>query len=776
MKISLNWLKDYIDITQSAEEIEKLLTTTGLEVEGYETIESIKGGLNNLVVGEIIACEKHPNADKLHLTKVNIGSGELLNIVCGAPNVAKGQKVVVAPVGTIIYPLVGEPFTIQKAKIRGEASEGMLCAEDEIGLGKSHEGIIVLPQNVEVGTEIRKYYNVSTDVLFEIGLTANRGDAASHYGVAREIATVLNIPLKTISPKIFNSNNSHQVKINIQSSIDCPRYSGVVLNNISVSESPDWLKNRLKTIGLNPVNNVVDITNYVLHSIGQPLHAFDYDKIANQQINVRKALKDEKFIALDGKNFQLTGNELMISDNIKTLCMAGVYGGIESGVSANTTCIFLESAFFSPDIVRKGAKTHGLSTDSSFRFERGVNPENTILALHMAIQLLHENAQAQVVSEIYDIYPEKLLPFNVTLRKKSIQRVCGIEIPSEKVEQILKGLQIEVIAANAEEWQLNIPYFKSDVTREIDVIEELIRIYGFEHIPLNQHLKTALNYNNTPSKRKLEAGVSKLLQGMGISEIMTNSLDADKFYEDKSALVYLANPLSAEMNTMRQTMLYSGLQAIAYNKNRRIENTHFYEFGKIYHTTEKGFKEQEQLVIYVSGFQTAESWEHKQNKVGYHFLKSIINRLCSTFNVDDSIADIQIVPIEILKKFDIKDTVYVAVIDWSKFVKQANKFSFSLKSLPQFPIVRRDLSLVLEKNIDFAKIEKIAKQNGSSKLISINVFDVYEGKPLQDNQKSVSVSFNLFDNEKTMNDKEIDTIMNKLITQFENQLQAVIRK
>jgi len=777
MKISLNWLNEYVDITQSAEAIEKILTATGLEVEHYEAVDSIKGGLRGFVVGLVTECQKHPNADKLSLTKVDIGTAELLSIVCGAPNVAAGQKVIVAAVGTSIFPLVGESFVIQKAKIRGEASEGMICAEDEIGIGTSHDGIMVLPENTKIGTLGKDFFNVTSDIVFEIGLTANRGDAASHYGVARELATVLNLPLKKIETRELEKISINNLKISVENSSDCLRYSGIVLNSINVKPSPDWIQNRLKSIGLNPINNVVDITNYVLHSIGQPLHAFDLNTIANSEIFIRKAKAGEVFKALDSKEYKLAGLELVIADSNQVLCLAGVYGGKESGVSESTKSLFLESALFSPDIVRKGAKQHAINSDASFRFERGVNPENTILAIHLATELLIKYADAQVGSIIYDNYPNILKPFEVILREETIEKVCGIKISKEKVEQILKGLGIVIESFEDHKWSLKVPYFKGDVTREIDVIEELIRIHGFENIPLNKNLKTALNYNNTLNDRKYELNASKLLNGIGFSEIMTNSLDADKYYEDKERLVYISNPLSIEMNVMRQTMLYSGLNEIAYNKNRRIENTIFFEFGKVYQTTENGgFKEQEQLVLFSSGYQTKESWELKKMPADYYFLKSVVNRLCKVFNVDEKLTEIKEVERQELEIFDIKDAVYFAVIDWQKLIKQTKKNIFELQPLPKFPMVKRDLSLVLDKNKSFNMIEKIAKQYGSSKLIDINVFDVYEGKPLEQNQKSVSVSFNLYDQEKTMTDKEIDSIMSKLMEQFENQLNAVIRK
>ncbi len=776
MKISLNWLKTFIDITLTPEEIEQVLTGTGLEVEHYEAVESVKGGLKGLVVGKIMTCEKHPNADKLNLTKVDTGSGELLSIVCGAPNVAAGQKVIVAPVGTVIYPAKGEPFTIKNAKIRGEESAGMLCAEDEIGLGASHEGLLILPENLEIGSLLADYFKVSSDVVFEIGLTANRGDAASHLGVARELATVLNLTLKKPVQSVSTIGTIEQLKIKIEDNAACPRYSGVIMTGITVKESPDWLKAQLKGIGLNSVNNVVDATNFVMHDLGQPLHAFDLTKIAGDEIIVKKATESRKFMALDGKEYTLKGHELMISNAESDMCIAGVYGGKDSGVNNETTSVFLESAFFSADIVRKGAKTHGINTDSGFRFERGTDPEMTIVALERVTALISEIAGGKIASAFVDVYPEKLKPYTVTLRKSMVQKVCGFIIPEENIEQILKGLEIEIVSKDHDAWQLEVPLFKSDVCREIDVVEELIRIYGFKHIPLNQQMRLSLNYKSSVNERLTSNKVADLLRGMGFTEIMTNSLTNDQYYHEKEKLVYVANPLSSEMNVMRKSLLYSGLEAIAYNKNRKQANTHFYEFGKTYLKANGQYFETEQLAIFTSGFQTAESWELKQKPADYYYLKSVVSRICSTFGGDLKLATIQTVDRKELALFDIKDSVYYATINWEALINLVKTNLFQLKSLPQFPVVQRDLSLVLDKETEFKQIQALAKKLNLKHVVGMNVFDVYQGKPLEDDKKSVSISFELYDDEKTMNDKEIDAVMQKLIKQFEDNLKAVIRK
>lgn len=773
MKISLNWLKTLIPLTQTPEEIEAILTATGLEVEHYEYVDSIKGGLRGLVVGEVKTCSKHPNADKLNLTTVDIGQGSLLNIVCGAPNVSAGIKVIVAPVGTLITPSAGEPFTIQKAKIRGEQSEGMLCAEDEIGLGASHAGLLILPENLELGSKLSDYFKVESDVVFEIGLTANRGDAASHLGVARELSTVLNIPLQIKTNESAPSSNSKAIQIEIEDNKTCPRYSGIILENVEVKDSPDWLKTRLNSIGLRPINNIVDVTNFVLHELGQPLHAFDFDKIKGQKITVKRNNK-EKFTTLDGVERSLHGHELMIYNAEEAMCMAGVYGGAFSGVTDNTKTIFIESAYFSPDAVRKAAKQHGLNTDSSFRFERGTDPEMCIPAILRASNLLIELAGANVASQVYDLYPSVLEPFKIELRIEKIKQITGIDIPETKIESILTGLGIKIISKDNKAYQLEVPRFKGDVTREIDVVEELIRIYGFEHIPLQRNLQVSLNYKSDNRQRKGEVKIAELLKANGFMEIMNNSLSSDKLYEDKTGLVYLSNPLSAEMNVMRSSMLYGALESIAYNKNRKQSNTHFFEFGKIYSNKEKGFKEQDQLIIIASGNKTNESWENKSATVDYYFIKSICEKTVDLFGVKSFEYNIEEVEANLLQKFGIKDKVFFAVLDWAKLLKQ--KKEFILQPIPQFPIVRRDLSLVLSKDIYFEKVQNIVNKKGGPKIVKCNVFDIYEGKPLESNQKAMSISIELYDNEKTMSDSDIDPIMSTLISAFETELNAIIRK
>lgn len=770
MKVSLNWLKSLIPLSIAPEEIERLLTGSGLEIEHFEYVDSIKGGLRGLIIGEVLTCTQHPNADKLKLTTVNIGQGEPLSIVCGAPNVKAGIKVIVAPVGTTVHPMQGEPFTINKAKIRGEQSEGMLCAEDEIGLGQSHEGLLILPDNAIIGTPITEIFPVQSDVVFEIGLTANRGDATSHWGVARELATLLKLNITLPSTLPIAQLSDEPVTIINHDEDACRRYSGIVLNNIKVQDSPDWLKQRLSSIGLKPINNVVDVTNYVLHELGQPLHAFDLRAVANS-IHI-KCNQKEKFTTLDGVERQLNGQELMIYNANEAMCMAGVYGGIHSGVQSDTQSIFLESAYFSADVIRKAAKQHGISTDSSFRFERGTDPNMCIKALERAVELLASCANAQIGSKLYDLYPKPINNQAIELRAERIESVLGIVIPEQAIEQILNGLGIVITSKANGIYQLEVPPFKSDVTREIDVIEELIRIYGFDNVPLQHNMQIALNYNNKSRLRQTEQSISQILMANGFREIMSNSLSAKAYYNEPN-LIELSNPLSSEMDVMRGNMLMGALSSIAYNKNRKQSNTRFFEFGRVYKSHPKGFIEQDQLIIIASGNQYNESWEIANKAVDHYYILSLANKLKAAFKNQNLNIESNQVEADTLKQFGIKDQVFYTVIDWTKL---AQNYSFKLKDIPQFPMVRRDLSLVLDQATNFNAIERIILGLKNQHIAAWNVFDVYQGKPLEANQKAISIAFELFDANKTMTDADIDPIMQALITQFESQLKAIIRK
>jgi len=777
MKASLNWIKNFIEIEKPLSEVANVLTSTGLEVEHFEESFSVKGGLQGIVIGEVLACEKHPNADKLSLTKVDVGRGNLLPIVCGAPNVAVGQKVLVATVGTKIYPANSEPFSIQKAKIRGENSEGMICAEDEIGLGQSHDGILILPNDALVGSLASNYFKIEKDGLFEIGLTANRGDAASQYGIARELSTVFDKPLLFPETIAIQSKIPLKTKIEVKNAKACARFSALEIYNIKVSESPDWLKKALNSIGLKSINSIVDITNFVLHELGQPLHAYDLDKLKNDHLVVDTAKENDVFIALDERKITLKGNELMIFDDEKHCCIAGVYGGAESGVTVETQNILLESAYFSPDNVRKAAKQHGLNTDSSFRFERGTNPEMTIKALERAVFLLEKVSEKSVeTSAIFDFYPKPIPPFQVKLKLSNILKVAGIEIPNEKIAQILTGLEIKILDKKTDVWQLEVPVFKSDVTREIDVIEELLRIYGLNQIPLKKELNASLNYGVSSNDGQAQKTVSLLLKGKGFNEIMTNSLSSDKFYENKDELVYLSNPLSNEMNVMRGSMVYSCLESVAHNKNRKQTKTHFFEFGKTY--LKKGDKtiEIEVLFLLVSGNQYNESWDQKSTKADYFYLKSVVQNLFAQYKVNPKKQELFQLSNALKQQFGIKDDVYYTTIDWKNLINSKGEKVFVLKDIPAFPAIRRDLSLVLDKSVTFKQIEEIVKAKNSKILSRTNVFDVYEGKPLENTQKSLSISFEFYDETKTLSDAEIDPIMNGLMSDFETKVQATIRR
>ncbi len=777
MKVSYNKIKEFVSIEAPVEEIEKILTNTGLEVEHLDTYCSVRGGLQGLIVGEVLTCEKHPNADKLSLTTVNIGAADNLKIVCGAPNVAVGQKVVVAPVGCTIYPTNGEPFKIKAAKIRGEESHGMLCAEDEIGLGASHDGILILPPQSTVGNSVQKVLSVESDTIIEIGLTANRGDAASHYGIARELATVLNLPLDEINDKSAEYKGDSSLELKVENASYCPLFAGVIISDVKVKESPQWLKNFLNSLGVNSINNVVDISNYVLHVLGQPLHFYDEEKIVGNLIQVRNAQPEELFVALDGKTIKLKGEELVVADSEKVLCLAGVYGGLNSGVTEQTNRIFIESAYFQSNRVRKTAKLHQLATDASFRFERGTNPLMVQKAISMAVDLLVQYADAKVSSHLMQNSNDDYLQDNsVTLNLNSIQRIGGFNIPTDTVIQILKSLGIKIKNQADNVLELSVPLFKSDVTREIDVIEELIRIYGLQHVPLNKQFKIAVNYDNKVNARKLQNDVSALLIGNGFNEIITNSMEAAHYYEDTNDLVKMANPLSSDTAVMRREMLHSGLKVIAYNKNRKVANTHFFEFGKTYFVKNGKFIEENVLALYVSGWRTNESWEAKQLPADYYFLQSMVNRLLNYLQLPVNVANISEVSTSILSKHDIKEKVFYATISWDKVLQNIDKSKFELKQVPIYPEVRRDLSLVVNKDVIFNQIKDIASKNTDGLLQQINVFDIYQGKPLLPNQKAVSISLHFYSSKGTLNDVQIDKIMEKLMQLYETNLNAIIRR
>lgn len=813
MKISYNWLKNYITTDISAQEAARLLTFSGLEVESVEKHERIPGGLKGLVVGEVLTCEKHPDADKLSLTTVSIGSGDALQIVCGAPNVAAGQKVIVATVGTELHPTSGEAFTIKKSKIRGAVSEGMICAEDEIGIGTSHAGIMILPADSKVGTPAAEYFNLEGDEILEIGLTPNRADAASHIGVARDLAAIITQQLKKDTsihiPSVenFKEGSEKNIEIEIQNTQACKRYSGLLLKNVKVAESPDWLKEKISSIGLRPINNVVDITNYVLHETGQPLHAFDAAKIAGNKIIVRTAKAGEKFTTLDEVERNLHENDLMIADTEKSLCIAGVFGGLHSGVTTSTSEVFLESAWFDASAVRKSSKNHGLKTDASFRFERGTDPNITVYALKRAALLLQEIAQAEIASSITDIYPNKQQDFKILFSYQNCTRLIGKEIPKKEIKSILESLEIKIISESNEGLELSVPPFKVDVTREADVIEEILRVYGYNNVEIPQQVKVPMVIQPKPDREKIRKTIADVLVYSGLTETMNNSLTKQEYAEKftacaKENYVTLLNPLSSDLQLMRQTMLFGGLESIAYNINRKQSDIKFFEFGNTYFFNSekeglKKYKESAMLGIWLSGKKQNEQWNALKDDVNFYTLKSylinILNRLglntekintttdglfdfsCELIIKQKSIAKIGAVSKKVLKHFDIQQAVWYAEIDTDQLIKCLPKENLFYKEVSKFPEVRRDLALLIDKSISYEQIENIAYQSEKNILKSVSIFDVYEGKNIPENKKSYALSFILQDEEKTLNDKQIEKTMEKLLHAFKEKLGAELR-
>ncbi|WP_215226044.1 phenylalanine--tRNA ligase subunit beta [Echinicola shivajiensis] len=803
MKVAINRLKDFIPFDEPTEKISELLTQSGLEVEGVEAFESIPGGLRGVVIGEVLTCVPHANADRLRVTTVDIGN-EVVPIVCGAPNVAEGQKVVVATVGAELYPEGGEAFTIKKAKIRGEVSQGMICAEDELGLGKSHDGIMVLNTELPNGTPASEYFNLdSTDVL-EIGLTPNRADAASHIGVARDLKALLKNDLVLPSVEDFKvDNTSRPVAVEVEDAKDCPRYAGLTISNIKVGPSPEWLQNYLKALGLEPINNVVDITNFILHDLGQPLHAFDLDQVANDKIIVKKLPKDTAFVTLDEKERKLTGEELMICDENHGLCIAGVFGGKGSGVSEETTSIFLESAYFSPDVIRKGSQVHGLKTDASFRFERGTDPNMPVFALKRAAILIKEIAGGEVSSEIVDLYPEPIADFEIDVKYAHIDRLIGKHIPQGTVDEILESLEIKVTEKTEVGFKAIVKPYRVDVTREADIIEEVLRIYGFENVLLSDTYQAGfLAEHPAKDSNKLQYRTSELLSGMGFHEIMTNSLTKPVYAEKSGFLkieenVEIYNKLSEDLGVMRQTLLFTGLEVLAHNINRRQKDLKFFEFGSTYFKEEEGYREEKHLSLFLTGDKAAESWLEPSKSVSFPDLYTVVERLLDKLNVkmpdveiiheapfdyalklslgQKEIGKVGLLSSKITKLSDVKQEVLYAELRWDILVKKAaglKKYS----EISKFPEVRRDLSLVIDKEISFDEVRKVAEKSGGKLLKHIGVFDVYQGDKIEAGKKAYALSFYLQDNTKTLTDKIIDQSMNRLMKSFEKEIGALIRK
>ncbi|MFC5411201.1 phenylalanine--tRNA ligase subunit beta [Larkinella bovis] len=810
MKISYQWLNQLISLNEGPENVGKILTSTGLEVESIEKIESIPGGLEGVVIGEVLTCEKHPEADKLSLTTVDAGQGAPLNIVCGAPNVRAGQKVVVALVGATLHPTSGEPFTIKKAKIRGAASEGMMCAEDEIGLGTSHAGIMVLDTDLPNGTPAVRYFGLEADYQIEIGLTPNRADAASHLGVARDLKAVWQRPVQWPSVDGFHIDNQNlPIEVIVETPEGAPRYTGLTIDGLTVSESPDWLKHRLRAIGLSPINNIVDVTNYVCHELGQPLHAFDADRITGGKVIVKTVADGTPFVTLDGVERKLSASDLMICNATEPMCIAGVFGGQQSGVKAQTTRIFLESAYFDPAWIRRTSQRHGLKTDASFRFERGTDPNLPVFALKRAALLIQEVAGGTISSAITDHYPSPIADRDIAIRYRNVDRLIGITIERAEITRILESLDIQVRDQTAEGFTATVPPYRVDVEREADVIEEILRIYGLDNVPLSDHLSADfLSEFPETDPDQLQERTSQLLAANGFYETMTNSLTRPAYHAAIRATlphadVQLLNPLSEELSVMRQTLLFSGLETLVYNLNRRQKDVKIFEFGKTYSREDERFYERPRLGIWMVGRLQAESWQNGGQRtdsaaLNYHDLAGVIQKILASFRIkttDSQPADpaifqygltlsvnkkplvtLGLVKANLTKLVELKQTpVFYADFDWQYLLKLYNGKAV-FEEVSRFPEVRRDLSLVLDTSVTYAQISKLAYTTERKLLRDLNVFDVYEGENLGTGKKSYSVSFILQDASQTLNDTVIDKTMNRLMSAFERELGAEIRK
>lgn len=811
MKVSYKWLKNYVKTSFSPGKLSEILTDTGLEVEGLEKVEAVKGGLEGVVIGEVLTCAPHENADRLNVTTVDVGDEEPVQIVCGAPNVAAGQKVVVARVGSTLYPNPEEPFKIKKAKIRGIESRGMICAEDEIGLGQSHDGIMVLDDSAKVGTPAADFFNLESDYVFEIGLTPNRSDALGHVGVARDIVAYTNVHQEDKTflqlPDVSGfgvHTNQHNIKVEVEDSEACPRYMGLTISNLKIKPSPDWLKNALLSIGLTPKNNVVDITNYVMHELGTPLHAFDLKSIS-EKVVVKKAKAGEKFTTLDDVERELTADDLMITNGSKNMCIAGVFGGVNSSVNDNTTDIFLEAAYFDAVTIRKTAKYHGLNTDASFRYERGVDPMMIELAMKRAATLICEFAGGQVSMQPVDIYPKKIECKNVAFNYERCNKLIGSNIPKEKISEILKALDIEILQNNGDSAKLSIPTYRVDVTREADVIEEVLRIYGFNNIEIPAKWNISLSNQNLRSEEKRQNTISDLLVSQGFYEMMNNSLSSSQLVEklggdilSESRNVSMLNPLSNELDVMRQTLLFHGLQSVAHNQNRQQADIGLFEFGKVYQKFDKEYNENKRLSIFLTGRKEKEQWNTSDETVSFYSLKGVVVAILERLGLNDFVSTkglrkslledgVQLIiqkqkigelgwtSKKLNKSFGVKQTVFVADLDWDAIIALGNRNKVKFSVLPKTFAVRRDFSLLLDKPVTFNEIESIAYNVDRKILREVNLFDVYEGDKLPEGKKSYAVSFSFQDDEKTLKDKQVDKLMEGIRSKLESQLKAELR-
>ncbi len=814
MIISYKWLKDYIKIDLEVEQLSHILTDIGLEVGGIEEFESVKGGLRGLVVGEVLTCVKHENADSLSVTTVKIAEDKILPIVCGAPNVAAGQKVIVATVGTVLYDGDNE-FKIKKSKIRGEVSEGMICAEDEIGMGKSHDGILELPLDTPTGTPANKYFNVESDTIFEIDLTPNRVDGASHIGVARDVAAYLKSTGEKIDynfPSIedFKIDNTNQeIKVEIKNTDACHRYSGITISGITINESPEWLQVRLKSIGLSPINNVVDATNYILHELGQPLHAFDMAEVKNNTIIVDTVADKTKFTTLDELERELSENDLMICNSSEAMCIAGVFGGATSGVKETTSSIFLESAYFDSVWVRKTAKRHALNTDASFRFERGTDPNMTVFALKRAALLIKEIAGGEISSEIFDFYPNPVEDFDVTIDLNRVNTLIGEDIPKEQVLKILSALEIK-IDDKGDTLDLKIPPYRVDVTREADVVEEILRIYGYNTVAVPESVHSAITYAQKPDKAAIVNYISDYLSSNGFNEMMANSLTKASYYENletfpKTQTVMINNPLSSDLNGMRQSLLFGALESVAYNQNHKKPNLNLYEFGNCAFylpkednkNPQRNYKEEYHLAVTITGNKFPQSWNLKEEASNFYTLKAMVEGVLAKLRIPNYqtelfqndiwaeglrykmnnkvIVEFGILTAQLLSQMDIENDVYFAEFNFDAILKALPKKDIQYKSIAKFPEVRRDLALLVTSDVQFGALKKTAEKVEKKLLKKVNIFDVYEGKNIEEGKKSYAISFILQDENKTLNDKQVDKIMQKMIFTFEKEFGATIR-
>ena len=820
MNISYNWLKEYVNFDLTAEEVAAALTSIGLETGGVEEVQTIKGGLEGIVVGEVLTCVPHPNSDHMHVTTVNLGGGEPVQIVCGAANVAAGQKVVVATLGTKLYD-GDECFTIKKSKLRGVESNGMICAEDEIGIGTSHEGIIVLPPDVAPGTLAKDYYQIKSDFVLEVDITPNRADACSHYGVARDLYAYLvqqGLPAELKCPSVdaFQvENNDLDIRVTVENEEACPRYAGVTVSGVTVKESPAWLQDKLRTIGLRPINNVVDVTNYIVHAFGQPLHCFDASKIKGNHVRVRTMPKGTKFVTLDEVERELDDHDLMICNGEEPMCLAGVFGGLDSGSTEDTKDVFLESAYFHPTWVRKTARRHGLNTDASFRFERGVDPNNVVYCLKLAALMVKELAGGTISSEIHDVCAAPFEDFIVDLKYAYVRDLIGKEIPAETIKRIVASLEMKTLEETPDGLRLAVPPYRVDVQRPCDVVEDILRIYGYNNVEIPTTLKSSLTTKTDVDRsHKLQNLVSEQLVGCGFSEILNNSLTKAAYYEGLETcpaqnLVRLLNPLSADLNCMRQTLLFGGLESINRNANRKNADLKFFEFGNCYYfheekrTAEKvlsPYSEDYHLGLWLTGKRVTNSWAHPDENSSVYELKAYVENILRRLGFDlrrltigayaddllatgltyytpggKRLAVMGIVARKQLKRFDIDADVFYADLNWKELMKASRSAKVNFKELSKFPAVKRDLALLLDKQVPFADIEKIAFDTEKKLLREVTLFDVYEGKNLEAGKKSYAVSFLLQDETQTLNEKQIDKIMSKLIANLQAKLNAKLR-